>query len=52
MARKGEDGVKHSKKGNAKDNRKRNVYSQKGARFKELMMEKAQEKKQNKELKS
>lgn len=40
MARKDADGVKHSKKSNAKENRKKNIYSQKAVRNKEAVIQK------------
>ena len=40
MARKGADGIKHSKKNNAKDNKKFNVYNQKSVRIQEALAEK------------
>ena len=39
MARKDENGVKHSKKSKAKENRKKYIYSQKTVRNKEMFLE-------------
>ena len=40
MARKDKNGVKHSKKNNAKETRKLTIYSQKNVRIKEELLKK------------